>query len=121
GPGIYFHDEIHVSDADGSGDVFLADGTMPAWSPDGMQIVFSGLPNPPVDIREIYVMNADGTGITRVTFNNGQGESSSPDDMARWSPDGQRIVFRSWRDNRNGSDIFTIRPDGTDELRLTTD
>ena len=38
---------------------------------------------------------------------------------ARWSPDGSRIAFASFRDGRR--DIYTIAPDGTDLTRLTND
>ncbi len=39
--------------------------------------------------REIYVMNADGSGVTRLTYNSAQ------DGTPAWSPDGRRIAFAS--------------------------
>ena len=42
--------------------------------------------------EEIYVMNADGSGVTRLTNN------SANDGGADWSPDGTRVVFASDRD-----------------------
>jgi TolB protein len=42
----------------------------PAWSPDGTRIAFqTNRDNPGLNLYEIYVMNANGTGQTRVTTN----------------------------------------------------
>ena len=41
------------------------------------------------------------------------------DNLPGWSPDGSRILFTRRVDTVN-FDIFTIRPDGSDLLRLTT-
>ena len=41
------------------------------------------------------------------------------DNLPGWSPDGGRILFTRRVDTVN-FDIFTIRPDGSDLLRLTT-
>ena len=62
---------------------------------------------------EIYVMNADGTGQTRLT-NNGVEDGS-----LSWSPDGSKIAFRTHRDG-NG-EVYVMNPDGTGLTRLTND
>ena len=62
----------------------------PAWSPDGSRVAFSS--HHDRDDWEIYVMNADGTGLTRLT------ESVADDRSPGWSPDGLTIVFESDRD-----------------------
>ena len=50
-----------VINADGSGErVLFHDGFPRAWSPDGTRIAFS-------TNGEVYVMNADGTGVTQLT------------------------------------------------------
>ena len=54
---------------------------------------------------EIYVMNSDGSGVTRLT------NDSAWDGMPSWSPDGARIAFVSYRDG-NG-EIYVMNTDGS--------
>jgi Tol biopolymer transport system component len=95
----------------------------PAWSPDGKHIAFmSKMPdafgtNPHY---EIYVMNADGSGVKRLTYS--AGENGWP----AWSPDGQKIAFTSARDSNSQSsdvgpmfDIYVMNADGSHQVRLT--
>ena len=97
--------EIYVVNADGSGverltyspvEAFpLAGGgslgavaALPAWSPDGQKIAFAS--NRDGDVGGIYAMNADGSGVERLTY--------SGDLSPAWSPDGRKIAFASQRD-----------------------
>lgn len=79
----------------------------PDISPDGTKIVF----NAGEDFWNIYTMNIDGTGLTRLT------EDDYDDKWATWSPDGSKIAFGS---NRNGNwDIYVMDNDGKNLKRLT--
>ena len=60
---------------------------------------------------EIYIMNADGSGQKRLTFNDAE------DGDAKISRGGQWIVFASNRDQK--WEIFRMRSDGTEQTRLT--
>jgi Galactose oxidase, central domain/Kelch motif/WD40-like Beta Propeller Repeat len=103
--------ELRSTGSDGS--------ATPRWSPDGTQIVYfrfgekdGGGPVPP-RLDGIWLVDADGNGLHQL----------SPPTLAAaqpdWSPDGARILFESIDGEQQ--DIYTIRPDGTDVRRLTTD
>src|SRR5262249_55039967 len=70
-------------------------------------------PDPHGDLgnQEIYIMNADGTGQTRLTHNGAR------DVAPALSPDGRTIAFVS--DRTGTREIFLINADGTDERQLT--
>jgi Tol biopolymer transport system component len=62
---------------------------------------------------QIYAMNADGTGVTRLTF------TSAHDSYPVWSPDSTKILFES---TRSGDvDIYVMNADGTNQTQLTSD
>lgn len=82
----------------------------PSFSPDGSRILYAA--NHDGDL-EIYVVNADGTGMQALTDNDKQ------DYFPNWSPDGSTIVFIS---NRGGSlEIYLMDADGGNQRRLLTD
>jgi hypothetical protein len=65
-----------------------------------------------VNNQEIYVMNDDGSDVTRLTNN------AARDSDPSWSPDGEKIAFQTTRDGDN--EIFVMNAaDGSDVTRLT--
>ena len=61
---------------------------------------------------EVYVMNADGTALLRLTADPGS------DITPAWSPDGRRIAFTSTRDNATQA-IFVMDADGGNPTNLS--
>ena len=84
--------------------------TAPALTPESGRIAFASDRD---GNFEIYVMNADGSGQTRLTHND------ASDSFPRWSPDARRIMFASTRDG--DWDIYVMNADGSGQMRLTHD
>jgi len=60
---------------------------------------------------EIYVINSNGTGSTRLTLD------PASDVEPAWSPDGTKIAFTSDRDGH--AEIYVMNADGSNPVRLT--
>jgi TolB protein len=85
----------------------------PAWSPDGDRIVF--VSNRDGQQRyDIYVMDADGTNVQRITDTPDSGEMSP-----RFSPDGERIAYVS--EFSDGWSVWHMAADGTDARKIAGD
>lgn len=85
----------------------------PTWSPDSIKIAYS---TASYGVRaDIWSKNADGTTVAkRITSHN------ASDYRPRWSPDGSKIVFHSFR--TKSMDIWIINFDGSgDAEAMTTD
>jgi len=89
--------DIYVMNNDGSGITQLTQNLypdmQPSWSPDGKRIVFAAgvsgdIYNDDDVIRDIYIMNADGSGA-RSLLSDVSGDRAHP----IWSPDGRKIAF----------------------------
>jgi Tol biopolymer transport system component len=90
----------------------------PDWSPDGSRIAFS---SDRTGKNEIYLMKADGSDQTRLTYNP---DKTNPNQSwePKWSPDGTKIAFTFGytpvpSDTRSSIDIMNA--DGTNQLRIT--
>lgn len=111
--------DFYIMNVDGTGVTRLTENS--AWeeravfSQDGSQIAFMSKRY----IRamstdgpfEVYVMNADGTGVTRLT------DTSGGNNDPVFSPDGSMIAFSSWRDK--DEEIYVMNTDGTRQTNLT--
>lgn len=77
---------------------------IPDWSPDGTKIVFSTRALYPLNTinPQLWVMNADGSGITQLTFPG----AAAADVFVSWSPQGNAIVFE--RDTPTSSGIYVL-------------
>lgn len=59
----------------------------PAWSPDNSRVVFTMYEASPGPGHEVYIMNIDGSGLTRLTYNDQQ------ETNLMWSPTGDKIIM----------------------------
>ncbi len=136
--------EIYVMRADGSNLTNVSNDSRAdygaVWAPNGAKIAFmsdregGGLPPildadsrliiPLFDV-EVFVVNADGSGLANVT------NSPAWDGYPSWSPDSQRLAFETDRDDgpvvldilpqNLGREIYAVDVDGTDLARLSND
>ena len=126
-----FQTDICIMNADGTNVVTVISGDgppqnsnrHPSWSPDGSKFVFTS--NRGGAGAEIWMANADGSGLVRLTTSiqkgaDGQGPIFSLDFDPAWSPDGSKIAFVS---NRAGADteLYLMNTDGSNPVRLTDD
>jgi TolB protein len=113
-------EDIWMIDADGSNVRQLthhAGGTCvghPSWSPDSTRIAFSMSPDCWAEEprSDIYVMNSDGSNLTRLT--DGAGDYWN----AIWSPWEDRIAFSD--DHGVQTRIYVMNADGSGKTRLAT-
>jgi Tol biopolymer transport system component len=117
---------------DGSGRTEIKPGVFveyPAWSPDGRQITFMSQVSDAGQQYDVFVMNADGSNVIRLT------DAPGEDGWPTWSPDGKTIAFSSNRDDCSRSSapdclstgdigpyytLYLMGPDGSDQRRVST-
>jgi hypothetical protein len=117
---------IYVVQANGTGRIRLTPpgatswccylGSPAGWGPDG-EIAFAAFA-PGAAGRDghgaVYVANADGSGLRRIT------PTTAWATTARWSPDGRWIVFDQADRPGGAHDLFLVHPDGTGLHRIPT-
>lgn len=82
----------------------------PAWSPDGSRLAVSLSKD---GHTQIYIVNADGSGLRRVS----DGTGAAIDTEAQFSADGQSLYFVS--DRSGGPQVYRMNVDGTEAKRIT--
>jgi len=104
---------IWVTDLDGKKTLLSFHGREPDWSPDGSKIAFSaGAPPHPHHVEDLYVMNADGSGVTQLTDT-----QVRPERLPSWSPDSKMIAYEGGP--LGSPEIWVMNADGTSNRRLT--
>jgi Tol biopolymer transport system component len=123
--GAFGDNQLYVINADGSGLTNLTNTPgfhhHHAWSPDGTRIAFiRGLESVVNGQRfinyEIFVINADGSGETRLT------NDPQDDFFPAWAPDGSKLAFgRSFAEGSAppSGNIWIMNPDGSGQVNLT--
>ena len=117
-------DEIYTMNADGSGIVNLTNTARlsekePEWSPDSKWIAFRV--NVPVvqpdgteiSVREIHVMNADGTNRAPLVSNRDEQVIT----LNNWSPDSKWLLFRM--KDKGVIDLYRIHVETKEIVRIT--
>ena len=127
--------EIWTMSEDGSGRRKLTGrqgiDVRPHWSPDGSQIALAGrcVAASGESTIEIFVLNADGSGLKQLTDTTLWPQASGPhtEENARtwgngeptWSRDGSKILFSTNRDGDGSKPFFyTMKADGSQQNKL---
>jgi hypothetical protein len=89
----------------------------PSWSPDGLRIAFvrvtlSDPDDPSSATRDVFVMNADGGDVRRLT----EGGRAGIDDGPVWAPDGTKIAYLAGLDPRT---LVIMNADGSDPIEVS--
>jgi len=100
-----------------------------AYSPDGRRIAFASnrhayaaelsaedaarLERDPAYFMDIYVMDADGSNLRRVT------DAPGYDGGVFWSADGEKLTWRRFSEDGASAEVYTLAMDGRGERRVT--
>ncbi len=100
-----------------------------SWSPDGSLIAFASnrhaysddlspetrqaFERDPAVMMELYIMNADGSQVRRLT------DVPGYDGGPFFSPDGRRLCWRRFAEHGATAEVFTMNIDGSDVRRIT--
>ena len=120
-PGREQSGALFVENIDGSGLHQITNYGLPnshddgyeSWSPDGSKILFGS------NNGGLFTIHPDGADLAAVPIRAAGGQTGAR--APGWSPDGTRIVCRLFLSSAGRADIYTLRADGSDLTRLTTD
>jgi Tol biopolymer transport system component len=110
--------DLYLMRPDGSGVRRVAhtvgSDSCPEWSPDSRRLVFVSLyvDSDTGGHQDVFTIGTNGRGLRRLTSGKEAWEATS------WSRTG-RIAYVNTKSPLDGSDIWTMRADGTDKRRLT--
>lgn len=112
-------DQIWIMNADGSNQTLLTNNIghniFPAFSPDGKKIIFSSsrretkADSSYVEGSYVYVMNADGSNLTKLANINSY--------FARFSPDGKKIAYIAGKFPETA--VYIANADGSGTMKIT--
>ena len=89
-----------------------------SWSPDGNQIALTVWDMNSNGMGNVYVINWDGTGLTRLTQGTSSGEIRG---FPRWSPSGTKLTYWDWFPvDSTTFDIYTMKANGNNPNRIFT-
>lgn len=103
--------------------LLAAFGSRPSFSPDGKRVAFQSTPltdvaataAPGLSPSTIWIVGANGGSALSVsTAGNPRGGHGAP----TWSPDGSRLYFVTSEPRLTQAEIWSVKPDGSDLVRL---
>jgi len=101
----------------GTNSVMLTDGTAYSYAPhynaERDQYVLIVEVNDESFLSDVFVMDGDGDNLTQLTF------EAYGSVIARWSPDGEQIVFAASEIDDFAGDLFIMDADGNNLIQLT--
>jgi len=118
-------DDVYSMNLDGTGLHQLTDDPGRDYegdiSPDGTTIVFASQ-RAAGQNSQLFLMNADGSDVRRLTFSADNASGTVVDDYAHWSYDGKSIVFQRSSDTtgKMDADVWVIDPATGEERQITS-
>ena len=112
---------IKPTDSDAPPAQLVADGFMPAWSPDGKQLAFMRVAGSALNLWTVKALGGEAKqltngGVLTVSFSVLPYNRTQTSDFA-WSPDSSRIVYGSKK--TGAENLWLISADGANETQLT--
>ena len=109
------NDSIYRSTVPAGQTIAMTRGVDPAWSPDGSRIAFARDDGSRFDI---FLMNADGSGITRRTDRGGENHGFAGLYAPTWSPDGARLAVMAGGLYEGEIYVLHVDDDGVDPILI---